>query len=107
MVYYAYIHNIRDSYSSRYVAVFASRAVAGEWCRAVSTSTNTKYSDSVRRVAPQFFTYDVSKASSITDTQVASSFFGKVFFTLLPNNGGLSIIPILDFADHVSGNTVS
>lgn len=79
MVYYAYIHNIRDSYSTRYVTVFASRAFAGEWCRVVSTSTNTKYSDSVRRVAPQFFTHDVSNASSITDTQVASSFFGKVF----------------------------
>jgi hypothetical protein len=107
MVYYAYIDNVNDSYYSRYVAVFANRAVADEWWRAVSTSANTKYSDSVRRVAPQFFTHDVSKAnvaSSITDTQVASSFSGKVFFTLLPNNGGLSVIPILDFADHISGN---
>lgn len=108
MVYYVYIDNISNSYSSRYVAVFASRAVADEWWRAVSTSTNTRYSDSVRRVAPQFFTHDASKAnaaSSITDTQVASSFFGKVFFTLLPNKCGLSVIPILDFADHVSGNS--
>ncbi|KAG1718927.1 hypothetical protein EDB19DRAFT_1649155 [Suillus lakei] len=110
MVYYAYIKNISDDFSSRYVVVFASRAVADEWWRAVSTAANTKYLDSVRRVAPQFFTHDVSKAnasSSITDAQVASSFFGKVFFTLLPNrdDGGLSVIPILDFADHVSGNS--
>ncbi|KAG1780366.1 hypothetical protein EV702DRAFT_775979 [Suillus placidus] len=108
MVYHAYIHNISDNYSSQYIAVFASRAVADEWWRAVSTSANTKYSDSVRRVAPQFFTHNTIKAnaaSSTTDTQVASAFFGKVFFTPLPNNGGLSVIPILDFADHVSGNS--
>lgn len=108
MVYYAYIDDISDSGSLRYVAVFASRAVADEWWRAVSTSANTNYSDSIRRVAPQFFTHDVNKANattSTTDAQVASSFFGKVFFTHLSNNSGLSVIPILDFADHVSGNS--
>lgn len=107
MVYYAYIDDISDGSSPRYIAVFASRAVADEWWRGVSTSTNTKYSDSIRRVAPQFFTHDVSKASaasSITDTQVASSFFGKVFFRLLPSDVGFSVIPILDLVDHVSGN---
>ncbi|KAG2159028.1 uncharacterized protein EDB93DRAFT_439638 [Suillus bovinus] len=91
----------------RYIAVFASRAVADEWWRAVSTSANTKYSDSIRRVAPQFFIHDNSKAdpaSYITDSQVASGFFGKVFFTRLPSNVGLSVIPILDLVDHVSGN---
>lgn len=104
MVYYAYIDSI--SGNCRYIAVFANRAVADEWWRAISTSANTNYSDTVRRVAPQFFTHDVRKANaaaSTTDTQVASAFFGKVFFTLLPNDG-LSVIPILDFVDHVSGN---
>jgi hypothetical protein len=91
------------------VAVFASRAVADEWWRAVSTSTNTKYSDSIRRVTPQFYTHDTNQANasnSITDVQVASKFLGKVFFTLLQDRDGrvLSIIPSPDFADHVSGN---
>lgn len=106
MVHYAYIDDI--SGSCRYVAVFASRAVADEWWRAVSTSANTKYSDSVRRVAPQYFTHDANKANaatSTTDAQVASSFSGKVFFTLLAISGGLSVIPILDFVDHVSGKS--
>ncbi|KAG1773857.1 hypothetical protein EDD22DRAFT_3860 [Suillus occidentalis] len=106
MVYYAYIDDI--SGSCRYIAVFVSRAVADEWWRAVSTSANTKYSDSVRRVAPQFFTHDANKANaatSTTDAQVASSFSGKVFFTLLAISGGLSVIPVLDFVDHVSGKS--
>ncbi|KAG2345142.1 hypothetical protein BDR05DRAFT_998736 [Suillus weaverae] len=106
MVYYAYIDSI--SGNCRYIAVFANRAVADEWWRAVSTSANTRYSDTVRRVAPQFFSHDSSKVNivdSTIDTKVASAFFGKVFFTLLPNDG-LSVIPILDFVDHVSGNPV-
>lgn len=106
MVYYAYIDDIIGS--SRFIAVFASRAVADEWWRAVSSSANTKYSDSVRRVAPQFFTHDGTKANaaaSITDAQVASSFCGKVFFIHQPSGCGLSIIPNLDFVDHVSGNS--
>ncbi|KAG2362018.1 hypothetical protein BDR07DRAFT_1376825 [Suillus spraguei] len=44
-------------------------------------------------------------AASTTNTQVASSFFSNVFFTLPPDNGGLSFIPVLDFADHVSGSS--
>jgi hypothetical protein len=73
----------------------------------VSTSANTKYSDSVRRVTPQFYTHDVTKANaaaSITDAQVASSFSGKVFFMDLATASGL-VIPILDVVDHVSGNS--
>ncbi|KAG1753678.1 uncharacterized protein EDB91DRAFT_1077399 [Suillus paluster] len=111
MVHYAYIKNINDDWSWRYVIVFASRTVADEWWRAVSTSTNTKYSDSVRRVTSQFFTHDINQANaaySINDAQVASRFLGKVFFTLLPERDDgrvLSVIPSSDFADHVSGNT--
>lgn len=109
MVYYAYVQDINGHWSSRYVVVFASRAVADEWWRCVSTSANTifKYSDSIRRITPQFFTHDVAKASAALSTfedQVASRFSGKMFFTPLPESA-LSVIPILDFADHVSGNS--
>ena len=90
---------------------FATRAVADEWWRAVSTSTNTKYSDSIRRVTPQFFTHDTNQAiapNSLTDVQVASQFLGKVFFTLLSDRDGpVRVFPVLpppDTEDHVSGN---
>jgi len=109
MVFYAYVKNINDDWSWRYLITFASRAVADEWWRAVSTSTNTKYSDSIRRVTPHFYTHDTNQANaskSITDAQVASKFLGKMFFTLLPDRDGraLSVIPAQDITDHVSGN---
>ncbi|KAG1728684.1 hypothetical protein EDB19DRAFT_1913725 [Suillus lakei] len=92
MVYYAYIKHIRDDWYYRYVAVFASRAVADEWWRVVSTSP--KFSDSA------------NVSDSTQHDQAAAEFIGKVFFTLLDDKGGrqLSIIPSLDFTDHVSGN---
>jgi len=76
----------------------------------VSTSSNTKYSDSVRRVNSQFYTHDPGQANaaySITDATVASGLLGKVFFTLLNDRDGriLSIIPPQDCTDNVSGNT--
>ncbi|KAG1721755.1 hypothetical protein EDB19DRAFT_1917117 [Suillus lakei] len=105
MVYYAYIKHIRDDWSARFVIVFASRAVADEWWRVVSTSP--RFSDSVRRVTPQFFTHDQANITeSIQQDQVAARFIGKMFFTLLGDKDGrqLSIIPSFDFTDHVSGN---
>ncbi|KAG0692607.1 hypothetical protein DFH29DRAFT_882235 [Suillus ampliporus] len=109
MVYYAYIKNIRDDSSWRYVAVFASRAVADEWWRTISSS-GTKYADSVKRITPQFFTHDMGQANAADSTQanqVASAFIGKIIFTLMYDKGGrvLSVIPSPDFADHVSGNS--
>lgn len=110
MVFYAYVKNINDDWSWRYVIAFASRSVGDEWWRLVSTSSNTKYSDSVRRVNSQFYTHDPGQANaaySITDATVASGLLGKVFFTLLNDRDGriLSIIPPQDCTDNVSGNT--
>jgi hypothetical protein len=109
MVFYAYAKNINDDWSWRYVIAFASRSVANEWWRAVSTSSNTKYSDSVRRVNSTFYTHDPNQANvaySINDAQVAGKFLGKVFFTLLPDRDGraLSVIPVDDSADPASGD---
>jgi hypothetical protein len=93
------------------VIVFASRAVADEWWRAVSTSSVVSFTNSIRRVNAQFYTHDVNQANaanSLTTTGVATQFLGQVFFTLLNDLGGrdLSIIPSPDhFADHISGNS--
>jgi hypothetical protein len=109
MVFYAYVKNINDDWSWRYVIAFASCSVADDWWRAVSTSSNTKYSDSVKRVNPQFYTHDTNQANasnSLNDSTVASGFLGLVFFTLLPDRDGraLSVIPPQDCTDNVSGN---
>ncbi|KAG1814350.1 uncharacterized protein BJ212DRAFT_1274260, partial [Suillus subaureus] len=93
-----------------YVIVFASRAVADEWWRAVSTSSTTRFSNSIQRANAQFYTHDVDQANAaecLTVKGVATQSLGKVFFLLLHDLGGreLSIIPSPDFADYISGNS--
>ncbi|KAJ8093513.1 hypothetical protein PM082_020371 [Marasmius tenuissimus] len=91
LLFYAYAKNINDDWSWRYLIVFATRAVADEWWRAVSTSSNTAYSGTVVRVTPQFYTHDPSRANiaySINDASVAKKFLGTVIFTLLPDRDG-------------------
>ncbi|KAG1788945.1 uncharacterized protein HD556DRAFT_835462 [Suillus plorans] len=111
MVFYAYVKQITDNVTYRYTITFASREVADEWWRAVSTSTVTSFVTSVQRVNAQFYTHNVNvanAANSLTTTGVATEFLGKVFFTLENNwdGRGLSIIPPLEhFADHISGNS--
>ncbi|KAG2094846.1 uncharacterized protein F5147DRAFT_778875 [Suillus discolor] len=111
MVFYAYVKQITDNWSARYVITFSSREVADEWWRAVSTSTVTTFVTSVQRVNAQFYTHNNFVANvpdSLTTTGVATQFLGKVFFTLLNDTLGRnsSIIPQLEhFADHISGNS--
>lgn len=76
----------------------------------MSTSTNLKFSNSIRRINAQFYTHDVGQANaadSLTVNGVATQFMGKVFFTLLDDLGGrhLSVIPPHHSADHISGNS--
>ncbi|KAG2103954.1 hypothetical protein BD769DRAFT_1367197 [Suillus cothurnatus] len=111
MVFYAYVKNVSSNSTYRYVIVFASRAVADEWWRAVSTSSVVKFTESIRRINAQYYTHDVGQANaadSLTTAGVATQFLGKVFFTLQYDLGGriLSIIPSPDhFTDHISGNS--
>ncbi|KAG1790391.1 uncharacterized protein HD556DRAFT_1528969 [Suillus plorans] len=111
MVFYAYVKHITTNTTYRYVITFASREVADEWWRAVSTSAVTSFVTSVQRVNAQFYTHNVSlanAANSLTTTGVATEFLGKVFFTLQNDlaGRGLSIIPRLEYcADHISGNS--
>jgi len=111
MVFHAYVKQITDNWSARYVITFSSREVADEWWRAVSTSAVATFVTSVQRVNAQFYTHN-NLVASVTDTLttpgVATQFLGKVFFTLLNDTLGrnTSIIPQLEhFADHISGNS--
>jgi hypothetical protein len=90
---------------------FASRELADEWWRAVTTANggNTKYADSVKRINPQYYTHDPAIAnimSTITDPLSAPQFLDKVIFTLLSDRDGRSFNPVppLNIKDHVSGN---
>ncbi|KAG1863951.1 hypothetical protein C8R48DRAFT_672687 [Suillus tomentosus] len=112
MVFYSYVKHVSDSWSARYLITFASREVADEWWRAVSTSP-TAFANSIQRVNAQFYTHNTSIAhalESLITNGVASQFLGKVFFTLLNDldlsHRGLNIIPPLGhFVDHISGNS--
>ncbi|KAG2036187.1 hypothetical protein BDR03DRAFT_960415 [Suillus americanus] len=111
MVFYAYVKHSADNWSARYVVTFASRAVADEWWRAVSTTTVVKFSESIRRVNAQFYTHHTGQANaadSLTTNGVATQFLNKMFFTLIDDLGGrhLTTIPSPDhFVDHISGNS--
>ena len=97
----------------RYIIVFASRATADEWWRAVTDSVAAGYRrfEAAKRIAPQFYTFnpdvnDADISKTLTDDRVAAKFLGRVFFTLLNirEDRDLSIAPVLDYVDHISGN---
>ncbi|KAG2356054.1 hypothetical protein BDR07DRAFT_1464236 [Suillus spraguei] len=114
MVFYAYVTGLNPTnqyWTYRYTIVFASRAVADEWWRAVSTSAVGKFASSVQRVNAQFYTHDVTQADaadSLITAGVANQFFGKMFFTSICDQNGLesmSIVPSFDSVDHISGQS--
>ncbi|KAG2106560.1 uncharacterized protein F5147DRAFT_653805 [Suillus discolor] len=85
MVFYAYVKHALDNWSARYLITFASREVADEWWRAVSTS-RTNFANGIQRVNAQFYTHNTGMANaseSLVTNGVATQFLGKVFFTLL------------------------
>lgn len=96
----------------RYLIVFATRSVADEWWRVVSTTTNTQVAGSIQRITPQFYTHDPNKivvANTILAGQVAAQFSTKMFFVLQTNRDAavpFEVIPPLpaDIADNLSGN---
>ena len=91
--------------------VFVNRATADEWWRAVTDSVAAGYNKfiEVKRLSPQFYTFDPEKGDvheTITDGRVAARFLGRVFFILLNDRDArdLSIAPVLNYVDHISGN---
>ena len=88
--------------------VFVNRATADEWWRAVTDSVAAGYNKfaEVKRLSPQFYTFEGNIWETITDGRVAARFLGRVFFTLLSkrDDRDLSIAPVLNYVDHISGN---
>ena len=93
--------------------VFANRATADEWWRAITDSVAAGYRrfETAKRISPQFYTSDHNVndcdiVSTLTDDRVAAKFLGRVFFTLLNDRDArdLSIAPVLNYVDHISGN---
>jgi len=112
-IFYAYIHSTEDDTYFRMVIIFASRSVADEWWRAISSSTNALLADSVRRITPQLYTHTPTKINIcyfFTLSQVrsiADPFRGKMFFSWEHDKGGgrgISIIPSQAITDYLSGN---
>ena len=96
-------------WSHRYLIVFATRAIADEWWRALSTSSVSRFSASIRRVTPHFYTHDPERAvitDTLTTSEVAIQFVGRVFMTLLDDRDGRQMHPIPSSltTDHISGN---
>ncbi|KZP29218.1 hypothetical protein FIBSPDRAFT_778584 [Athelia psychrophila] len=105
---HTYQMTILDEGMGRLLAVFASRAIADEWWRAVSTSA---YAHFIDRVAPQLYTHDAVQCNlgGFFDMPqfkpIADRFRGRMFFTMLNDRSGLDItmIPPQEINDHVSG----
>ncbi|KDQ60283.1 hypothetical protein JAAARDRAFT_205263 [Jaapia argillacea MUCL 33604] len=109
--FYAYVQNVADDNTWRFLLTFASQDVCDEWWRVVSTPPSP-WASSMTRINPQFYTHNANLIN-IWDffnraDFVASSraFIGRFFLTLLNDKGGrtLSIIPETYVTDNISGN---
>ncbi|KAJ7236568.1 hypothetical protein B0H12DRAFT_1238456 [Mycena haematopus] len=113
--FYAYIHDISNEHHYRMVITFASRAVADEWWRAMSTSTIDFLKDNIQRITPQFYTHNTAKwnfYSFFADPRVkgiSDQFRGKMFIVLENDQAGrgITIIPMQSIVDHASGDWFS
>ena len=92
---------------------FLNRATADEWWRAIADSVAAGYKkfEAMKRISPQFYTHDSRVNDSyidytFTDDRVAAKLSGCVFFTLLndQDHPELSMAPVLNYVDHISGN---
>ncbi|KZP23443.1 hypothetical protein FIBSPDRAFT_1042895 [Athelia psychrophila] len=104
-LFYAYIANIGDEETFRWQAVFANRAVADEWWRAMSASAHARF---IKRVAPGVYAQDATQRSlsgffDIPELKpIAEMFRGRVQFTNL-NDGTAPTLPPREVTDHISG----
>ncbi|KAJ7758470.1 hypothetical protein DFH07DRAFT_940254 [Mycena maculata] len=110
--FYAYIHDISKEGYWRMVIVFASRAVADEWWRAMSTSTVNFLKNNIQRITPQYYTHDTARwnfyqfFSDRLVKHISDKFRGKMFIVLEhdQNGRGITIIPLQSIVDHASGD---
>ncbi|KAF7374086.1 hypothetical protein MSAN_00289600 [Mycena sanguinolenta] len=113
--FYAYIHDISNERCWRMVIIFASRVVADEWWRAMSTSTIDFLKNNIQRITPQFYTHNTAQWNFYTffsDKRVrniSDKFRGKMFIVLEHDHDGrgITIIPLQSIVDHASGDWFS
>jgi hypothetical protein len=114
--FYAYIINFNDDNTWRTVLIFASRAVADEWWRAVSTSNSPQLqAGAFRRVTPQLYTHNpggFNVHNFFIDgaiKAISEPFRGKLFLQLQNDRlgRGIDIIPAQTIVDHGSGDWFS
>ena len=92
--------------------IFASREIADEWWRAVSTTNPDVFKDSIKRVTPQFYTHDTRLFNIFNFfaerrlKDISEKFRGKLFFVLENDRGGkgITIIPTQSIVDRASGD---
>lgn len=103
-----HIEQILDEGTGRFLAVFASRAEADEWWRAISSNPKTRF---INRLAPQLYTYDATQCNLSgffhmpQFKSIADRFRGRMFLSMLNDKNALvtNIIPAKEITDHVSG----
>ena len=97
------------SNKSRTIIAFASRAVADEWWRAVSTSNIPSLQNGIYCITPHLYAYDAHQfaLNNIFDTPelqaISDNFRGKMY-AVEDGSPSITIIPTEPIVDHVSGN---
>lgn len=95
--------------TNRMVITFASRAVADEWWRAVSTSDAPFLRNSIQRITPHLYSHDTDQfaLNSFFNTPelkaISDNFRGKMF-PVVDDAPAITIIPTEPIVDHVSGD---
>ncbi|KAF9517998.1 hypothetical protein BS47DRAFT_1290216 [Hydnum rufescens UP504] len=110
-LFYAYAKQLTENWDGRYLIIFADRATADEWWRAVYDSVASGYQRfrEVKRVSPQFYTHDPASGGNImqtiNDQRCARRFVHRVIFSSLYDMVGrvYGVIPPLNYTDHISG----
>ncbi|KAK6810548.1 hypothetical protein RU639_013719 [Aspergillus parasiticus] len=100
-------HDETERHGRRYLMAFASREAADEWWRQVSDASSGKSETTIKRIEPQFYTYDSSRyeiSGTVLDINAAPESRTKVMFTRLPerDSGNLCFIPFKSITDHES-----
>lgn len=109
---YDYRYQVAKDHTWRMVIVFASRLVADEWWRAISTSTVDFLKNNLQRVTPQFYTHNTQRwnfyhfFSDYRVRHISNQFRGKMFLVLENDvyGRGISIIPTQTIVDHANGD---
>ena len=95
------------------IIIFASREIADEWWRDVSTSQISQLKGNIQRITPQFYNHHPAQwnfMNFFTDPNlkpIADKFRGKMFIVLENdrNGRGITIIPLQCIVDNASGSS--